>query len=80
MEIFAAIPCLFAVLGLVAAVLWIVALIDVLQRSDSQFPGAMRGTPNVNERLVWILVVLLGNGIGAIVYYFVVMQPYPRQR
>jgi hypothetical protein len=68
------------VLGLVSAVLWVVALIDVLQRSDAQFPGAMKGTPNANERLVWILVVLLGNGIGAIVYYFVVMQPYPRQR
>jgi hypothetical protein len=79
-EVFAVVPCLFAVLGLVSAVLWVVALIDVLQRSDTQFPGAMKGMSNANERLVWILVVLLGNGIGAIVYYFVVMQPYPRQR
>lgn len=80
MEVLAVVPCLFGMLALISAVLWVVALIDVLQRSDNQFPGAMKGAPNANERLVWILVVLLGNGIGAIVYYFVVMQPYPRQR
>jgi hypothetical protein len=79
-EVFAVLPCLFAVVALVFAVLWIVALIDVLQRTDAEFPGAMKGVPNANERLIWILVVLLGNTIGAIVYYFVVMQQYPRRR
>lgn len=80
MEVFAVLPCLFGVVVLVLAVLWVLALIDVLQRSDAEFPGAMKGVPNANERIIWILVVLLGNTIGAIVYYFVVMQPYPRQR
>ncbi|HZL06497.1 MAG TPA: PLDc N-terminal domain-containing protein [Coriobacteriia bacterium] len=80
MEVFAVVPCLFGVVVLVLVVLWVIALIDVLQRSDAEFPGAMKGQPNANERLVWILVVLLGNTLGAIVYYFVVMQPYPRQR
>lgn len=80
MDVFFALPCLLGVVGLALAALWVLVLVDVLQRSDAEFPGAMRGIPSANERLVWILVVLLGSTIGAIVYYFVVMQPYPRQR
>lgn len=71
---------LFGVVGLLLLVLWIVALIDVLQRSDAEFPGAASGNPNANERLVWIVVVLIGSTLGAIIYYFMVMQPYPRRR
>jgi len=79
-EAFFVLPCLLGVVGLVLGVLWVLALVDVLRRSDAEFPGAIRGMPNENERLIWIVVVLLGSTIGAIVYYFVVMQPYPRER
>ena len=59
-------------------IFWVVALVDVLQRQDYQFPGVVSGHPNPNERLIWVLVVLLLSGLGAVVYYFMVMRPYPR--
>jgi len=58
-------------------VLWIIALVDVLQRTDAEFPSHQAGS---NDRLIWVHVVLLLNGIGALVYYFLVMKPYPRRR
>jgi len=51
-------------IGLAATIFWIIMLIDLVQRD---FPANKE-----NEKLLWILVVLLGNGIGAIIYYFVV--------
>lgn len=67
-------------LGLACMVLWIIALIDVAQRTESEFPNATKGTPSGNEQLVWLLVVVLTGIIGAIIYYVVVMRPYPRGR
>jgi Phospholipase_D-nuclease N-terminal len=72
--------CCFAymvpvLLGVAGAVLWIVALVDLLQRADSEFPNHQPGS---NDKVVWILVVLFLNGIGALVYYLMVMRPYPR--
>lgn len=71
--------CCFAylvpiVLGIAAMVLWIIALVDVLSRKDWEFPGG------ANDRVVWVLVVLLLNGLGALVYYFMVMRRMPRRR
>ncbi len=66
------------VVALALLVLWVVALVDVLQRQENQFPGVASGNPNPNERLIWVLVVLLLNGLGALVYYFMVMRPLPR--
>lgn len=54
----------FAVLGCVALVFWIYALIDVIKR---EFPGE-------NEKLIWILVVALAGWIGALIYWFVGRQ------
>jgi RsiW-degrading membrane proteinase PrsW (M82 family) len=65
------------VLSITMMVLWIVALIDVLQRADWEFPNHQPGS---NDKIVWVLVVMLLNGMGALVYYFMVMKPYPRQR
>lgn len=65
-------------LGGVALVIWIIALIDVVQRLPEEFPNARAGRDDPNERILWLLIVLLVGGIGAIVYYFVVMKPYPR--
>jgi hypothetical protein len=50
-----------AVLIVGGTVLWVVALVDVLKR---EFPGE-------NEKLIWILVVILTGWIGALIYWFV---------
>jgi hypothetical protein len=65
-------------LSIASTVLWILALVDLAQRNDSQFPSAIEGRPNANEKVVWLLVVLLAGAVGAAVYYFVVMKKYPR--
>ena len=65
-----------AVILAIVGVLWILALMDVLQRSDEEFPGR----PGVNIRFMWVTIVLFGSGIGAFVYYLMVMRPYPRRR
>jgi RsiW-degrading membrane proteinase PrsW (M82 family) len=74
--------CCFAymvpiVLMVAMMVLWIIALVDVLQRADCEFPNHQ---PNSSDKVVWVLVVVLLNGIGSLVYYFMVTQPYPRRR
>jgi hypothetical protein len=65
------------VLTVAMMILWIVALIDVLQRADWEFPNRQQGS---TDKIVWVLVIVLLNGIGALVYYCMVMKPYPRQR
>jgi hypothetical protein len=67
-------------LGVVGMVLWIIAIIDVAQRKESEFPHAIKGTPSSNEQIIWLLVVVLTGIIGAIIYWIVVMRPYPRAR
>ncbi len=51
----------FAIVGCVALVFWIYALVDVVKR---EFPGE-------NEKLIWVLVVALAGWIGALIYWFV---------
>jgi len=45
-------------------VFWVIAIIDVVKR---EFPGE-------NDKLVWILVVILAGWIGALIYWFVGRQ------
>lgn len=68
------------VLGVGSMVLWLVALIDLVQRADSEFPSAIAGQPNANEKVMWLLVVLLAGSIGALVYYLTIMRKAPRGR
>ncbi len=56
-----------AIIGLVGFIIWIISLIDVLRKSDEDFK-------NSNERLLWVLIVLLGGWIGGVVYYFMVYR------
>jgi hypothetical protein len=58
------------------AIPWIVALNDVLQREEREFPALL---PNGSDRVIWVAVVLFGNIIGSIAYYFMVMGPHPRR-
>jgi hypothetical protein len=46
------------VLGIVALIFWIWALIDAIQN-----PAL-----SSNERLIWILVIVLTNWVGALIY------------
>ena len=57
------------IIALGGLVLWVIMLIDVVQRDDSQFPN-----PGGNERMVWILVVALTGWIGGLVYYFTIYR------
>jgi len=68
------------VIAVASAVVWIVVLIDVLQRDPAEFPNARAGRDDPNERLIWILAVVLAGSVGAIIYYFIVMKPYPRPK
>jgi hypothetical protein len=45
-------------------VIWILGIIDVCRIPDHQFRAA--GT----EKVMWVLVVVLAQGIGAIIWYF----------
>jgi hypothetical protein len=58
-------------------ILWAIALLDVLQRAEWEFPSLL---PRSNNRVFWLFVVLFLNSIGAFFYYFMVMRPYPRRR
>jgi hypothetical protein len=61
----------FAVVGIGGLVLWILMLIDAIQRPLTDFPQAA----DENTRLLWILIILLTGFVGAAVYYFMVKRP-----
>ncbi len=67
-------------LAAASVAVWIIAVVDVVQRLPEDFPNARAGRDDPNERLIWLLIVLLVGTLGAVVYYFVVMKPYPRPR
>lgn len=52
---------LFPIVVLVLLAFWIWMLVDCATKEPSQG----------NEKLVWILIILLANWIGAAVYFFV---------
>ena len=52
---------LLLLVGSAGLIFWVVALIDVLKRD---FPGE-------NDKLIWVLVVVLTNWLGALIYWFV---------
>jgi len=54
----------FMIVGIILTIFWIFMIVDVVQRKFK----------NENDRIVWILVVILANWIGALVYYFVIKK------
>jgi hypothetical protein len=48
-------------IGVLGFVFWIVEIVDV----------ARREFPDQNTKILWLLVVVLAHGIGALVYYFI---------
>src|SRR5574340_737838 len=61
-------------LAIATTIIWIVALLDVVQRADYEFPNARAGRFDPNERLLWVLIVMLGSLVGSVIYYVVVMK------
>lgn len=52
-------------LSLLGSVFWILMIID----------AARRDFKNPNDKLIWIVILIFGNVIGAMVYYYVVKSP-----
>lgn len=46
-------------------IFWIFMIVDVAKRKFKE----------ENDKIVWILVVILANWIGATIYYFVIKRP-----
>jgi len=54
----------FIILGILGTVVWVWMLVDCAKREFK----------NENDKLLWILVIVLASTVGAIVYYFVVKR------
>ena len=52
---------LFVVLGMGGTILWVWMLIDCATREPS----------DGNDKIIWMLVILFTNLLGALIYYFV---------
>ena len=65
---------LFMIFGLVMSVFWlagivgwILMLIDAIQRDEKKYPSE-------NEKIIWIIVLVLAGWIGALLYYFMIYK------
>lgn len=56
---------LFSLLSIVGFVIWILALVEVLRTPEDVWSAAGQ------DRLIWALVVIFLNVLGAIIYYVV---------
>ena len=64
----------FGLAGIFLFVVWIMMLVDCVKRGNSEFPNAGEST-----KTMWLLIVILASGVGAIIYYFVVRKKMPRK-
>jgi TctA family transporter len=75
--------CMYAIvpMAMIATLtLVVIALVDLVNRRDDEFPGALQGTPNPNEKMMWLLIVLLAGLLGSIFYVVLVKRKYPVAR
>jgi hypothetical protein len=75
MGVFVCLYVLAFAAGIFFFVVWIIALVDCAKRENLEFPS-----PSENSKVLWILIVVLAGGIGAIIYYFLVMKKMPRKK
>ncbi|MDD3648293.1 MAG: PLD nuclease N-terminal domain-containing protein [Candidatus Dojkabacteria bacterium] len=72
-------PVLFAlvggIFGLITFVLWIWMLVDLINRDEDSFPSK-----GGDQKVLWILILIFGNWIGALVYYLVVYKKDSRKK
>ena len=73
---------LYAILigiGITLFIFWIIAIVDVSQRKNEEFPNATD-----NSKTTWLIVLLVtlimpvAAGVSAIVYYATVIKKIPR--
>jgi hypothetical protein len=64
----------FWLAGIFLFVVWIMMLVDCIKRDNSEFPNAGEST-----KTMWLLIVILTSGVGAIIYYFMVRKKMPRK-
>ncbi len=57
------IPLIFAVVGILLFIFWIMMLVHAAKHP-------------IENKPLWIIIILLGNGVGAIIYYFVVKRHF----
>jgi heme/copper-type cytochrome/quinol oxidase subunit 2 len=55
--------------GIFFFVIWIITLVDCARRKNEDFPN-----PGENTKLIWILIIVFAGGIGALIYFFMVMK------
>lgn len=54
----------FVALGIFAFVFWIIMLVDAVQRKFK----------SDNDKIVWVLIIIFTQIIGALIYYFIVKK------
>ncbi|GER88276.1 hypothetical protein KDW_24380 [Dictyobacter vulcani] len=57
--------CIFGLVGILATIFWIWMLVDCLKNEPSEG----------NDKILWVLVIILTHGVGAIIYFFIRRQP-----
>jgi prolipoprotein diacylglyceryltransferase len=63
------------IFSVVAFGFWLWMIIDLIQRNDEEFGEYV----NTNSKLLWILLLLFTGFIGALVYYFLIYNKYPKK-
>lgn len=61
--------CISWIISIAGIVLWILMLVDVIQRKEEDFPNKSN-----NEKVIWLVIVILTSWVGAVVYYFSVYK------
>ncbi|MGC9309072.1 MAG: PLDc N-terminal domain-containing protein [Candidatus Nanoarchaeia archaeon] len=56
---------MFLIISILGTLFWIFMIVDVAKRKFKQ----------ENDKVIWILVVILAGLIGAIIYYFMIKRP-----
>ena len=57
----------FLAFGVLGFIFWLLMLIDCAKRNF--------GENQESEKIVWILIVIFTNWLGAILYYFIIKRP-----
>jgi|GEM_PF-6362403 len=58
-------------IGIGVSILWIIMLIDLIKRDEDKYESP-------NERMLWLIVLLLAGWLGIVLYYFMVYKKYGR--
>ena len=68
-SIFSIIWYVAGVISIVGIIFWILMLIDVIKRSENEFPGKGK-----DQKLIWVLLIIFTSYIGSLIYYFIVYR------